>query len=482
MKYKHLAGLVFNQPLLCTEDYAETILAVMGEDFGVDPSAYSVNSTEAREQSVKLEGDGTFVLPIIGSMTHRASSLDALSGIQSYQDIKNKLQAAVDDPKVKSILLDVDSPGGTVSGAFDLRDYILSIRGKKPIVALARDSMASAAYLISSATDKVYTTQTGRVGSIGVVAMHVDKTEAVKRQGIKPTFLYKGHYKTAGNAFEKLEGEKFDYLQDGINSSYELFVNAVAESRGLKAEAIRDTEARVYLGKAAVEAGLADSVKSYEEVIEELASQREYNSKSINLKGPKMDKDKLENAETDVVQLSAEVEKLKTANETLQALIIGEGYKITAEGLVKESEPEMIEVAGVMTDKASLPEHVVTALESAAKEKEEATLKADATAALPNFAEDQAVTLFSALSNLDEDAKEKTLTALKSADTALGQLMKEDGETDTTPDLVSYKDKLDAMIQSAQAEHNVSRAKATADVLETAEGKALWKQVMKEDK
>jgi len=218
--YLHLHELIFNKPHLCTPEYAETVMAVLADKLGVEEGLFSVKSEGKDQKDEHLYGS-TQVIPIIGSMVHRGSSLDAMSGITSYQSIKASIQSAMEDPRVECVLLEMDSPGGSVAGAFDLKDYILEAKTTKPIYAIANDSMASAAYLIGSACTQVYATQTSRVGSIGVVAMHVDQSEKNKKDGIKPTFISAGDYKVAGNPHEKLEGSALEYLQDSVNESYD---------------------------------------------------------------------------------------------------------------------------------------------------------------------------------------------------------------------------------------------------------------------
>ena len=460
MNNKHrLLSLVFNTPHLCTPEYAEVVLTVLK---GETPES------EPKEGRDKNLSDGTLILPIEGSMTHKAGFLDAASGIQSYESIRSTLEDALKDPKVKSVLLDMDSPGGSVAGAFDLRDYIKSY--DKPIYALARDSMASAAYLIGSACDKVYTTQTGSVGSIGVVAMHLDQSEANKTRGIKPTFIHAGAMKTAGNPHEKLEGEALDYLQDSVNQSYDMFVNAVADVRDIDAQAIRDTEARVYRGEKAVEIGLADGVRTFEAALEELAN---LSPKRVSTNPYKQKGIRMENEEMTLEAAVEEATKLKAENEKLRGQVLEAGFKITKEGLVAPeavTEPEMIEVAGVMTDKATLPDHVIEALETAAN----AELREKAKEVLPNFKLESAMAL---VKNFSED--EKILEDLKAADYLLGSFLEEKGQT-LDPDLESAQDKLDNLIQSHMKEKDVDIHKARAAVQQTKEGMALIRQAREE--
>ncbi len=464
-KFENLASLVFNQAHLVTPEYAETIMCVLADKLHLDAEGLFIQGEEAREQEeTKIKGNGTYVLSILGSMTHRASSLDALSGIQSYSAIKAELQEALNNPQVKSIILDMDSPGGTVAGAFDLRDFILESRGTKPIVALANDNMNSAAYLIGSAADEVYITQTGKAGSIGVVAMHIDRSKQNEEAGVKPTFIYAGDYKTAGNPHEPLGEDSLGYLQESVNQSYDMFVKAVAETRGLSEQAVRDTEARVYMGEKAVSAGLADGVTTMDALLEKLAQEpRVVETKS---RGKMMDND-METLAAELASAQEQVEKLTTDNESLRGHIIAEGYVITAEGISRKEEPEMMEFNGEMVAKADIPAPVLEALEASAKEKADAELTAKAKTELPNF------DLNVAKSLLSGDLSDETLTALKSADAALDAGFEEQGESDADGEMGSADSMLDAMVQDYMKENDVDEIAAFAAVAATAEGARL---------
>lgn len=455
-EYLKLKSLVFNQAHLCTPDYAETVLSVLEDRIGIEEGAYE-SKEEAKERREANMLGSTYVMPILGSMTHRAGFLDAMSGIQSYQSIKSDIEAAMADPKVKDIVIEMDSPGGTVAGAFDLRDYIIEAKNTKPIYAHANDSMASAAYLIGSACTKVYASQTAGVGSIGVVAMHVDQSEADKQKGIKPTFIHAGAYKTAGNPHEPLEGEAKDYLQKSVDDSYEMFVNAVAESRGLDAADIRATEARVYKGKEAMKLGLVDDVISLDSLLQQLASDSQPRVFSQMSKGERMDK--MEKLEADFAQVSAE-------NERFKAALIENGFVIKADRIEMKQEAEFIEISGETVNKADIPAVVLAELESAANERVDAALTATATEMFPNLALDVAKE-FASL-----DLSEAALETLKGADAMVGSNMEETGES-VSEDMLSAKEKLDAAIESHMEEHGVSKIKAQAELQKTAEGRAL---------
>ena len=471
-KYIHLQDMLFNQPHLCTPQYAETVLSVVGDKFGVDTSAFGVDGEQKENRSPNMVGD-PYVMPIIGSMVHRGGSLDALSGIQSYQSIQSELQEAIDNPAVKQVVLDIDSPGGSVAGAFDLKDFISEAKEKKPIYAMARDSMCSAAYLIGSAATEVYATQTAQVGSIGVVAMHMDQSEANKKQGVKPTFIYAGDYKTAGNPHEKLEGDALEYLKESVEDAYQMFVSAVAENRGLDEQAIRDTEARVYRGEKAVEIGLVDGIKSYDTLLEELANnsqQRVYSYQSI--KGDNMTKES-EKLEADTAQISAEVDALKAENEGLRKALIENGFKITKDGVeapeaTQEAPKETLEVNGKTVDLSAMPEEAAAALKDMVAAQEDSALEAKAKEMFPHMDIAAAKELASV------DLSEEAMSALKAADALMAEQFEEAGESAKQGDMTDPTEKLNGMITDYMEEHKVNEAKATAAVMETAEGRKAY--------
>lgn len=305
-----IAGLVLNTPLMVTPDHAETVLAILGERVGVDATEMAKGDGGARfgSSEPKMVGRGTLMIPIVGSLTHRATGMQAMSGVLDYGAIERTIEAGMQDTDVNSILLDMSTPGGAVSGAFDLRDYIFAQRGRKPIISIARDSMASAGYLIGSATDRVLTAQTGMVGSIGVVFAHVDRSKQLDMQGVKPTFIHAGAQKVAGNSAEPLSDEAREMLQDSVNQTYEQFVAAVVEARGMSASAVKGTEARVFSGAVAVEQGLADEVATLSSAIESLSADAPRSYSSMSIEGTStMDEEKLraEGASSERARISA---------------------------------------------------------------------------------------------------------------------------------------------------------------------------------
>ncbi|BBO92058.1 S49 family peptidase [Desulfosarcina ovata] len=211
----------------------------------------------------------TAVLDIFGPLVHRNGGL--MGWIQgegaAYEDIRAFLSDALADDSVDQVVLNIDSPGGEVAGVFDLADLIYNSRGIKPITAIANESALSAAYLIASAADKVYLSRTASVGSIGVMALHVDQSGAEEKAGLKFTPIYAGERKNDFSPHGPLGEAAFKLAQEKINTTYDLFVQTVARNRGLSESAIRQTEAGIYTGAEAVKLGLADEIQSFNKLV-----------------------------------------------------------------------------------------------------------------------------------------------------------------------------------------------------------------------
>lgn len=277
MNYPHLAARIFNTPLLIHQAKLDAIVHGLGPRFGIDaapqPEAY-LTPTPKREPGGYRVVDGVAVIDVFGVLAHR-SGFDAKSSyIQGYDGLARQFAAALADPQAKAILLNIDSPGGEVAGAFQLADQIRAARGVKPIHAIAGDLAASAAYLIASAADTLSVTRTGEVGSIGVVMRHVDFSGALAQEGIRVTYIHAGSHKIDGNPYQPLPASVQADLQVQVDHYYGLFVDAVAASRkGMTRESIRATEARMFTAEQAVQMGLADIIVSPDQRIDQISKQ-----------------------------------------------------------------------------------------------------------------------------------------------------------------------------------------------------------------
>lgn len=256
-----LAQRITNTPLMIQPEKLDIILGVMGDRIGLD--APPATDAKAPGPRVPVEGRANIaVISVYGSLVHRTMGLDALSGLMSYEAIRYDFRAAMADPDVDAILLDVDSPGGEVAGVFDLADEIFEARNDKPIYALVNESAFSAAYLLASQANTIFIPRTAQAGSIGVIAVHVDQSGWDAKTGVKYTPIYAGSQKNDYSPHQALKPEVHARLQESINGVYDLFCSTVARGRGSTPDIFRATEAGIYRGELAVSAGLADQVMS----------------------------------------------------------------------------------------------------------------------------------------------------------------------------------------------------------------------------
>ncbi len=231
----------------------------------------------SRRQDYTVTESGIAVIPIVGPLVARGDWLTTLLGATEYGAVADALAAAADDPAVRGILLEVDSPGGEVGGLFDLVETIGSIKAQsaKPLWAVASEAALSAAYAIASAADRLYLTRTGEVGSVGVVAVHLDESGADAIAGLKWTLIRAGARKIDGNPHEPLSPRATANIQADVDTLYTELVALVAGNRGLGGDAIRATEAAIYRGEKAVKAGLADRVGTVPQAIADLEAAME---------------------------------------------------------------------------------------------------------------------------------------------------------------------------------------------------------------
>lgn len=275
-RFPHLAQRVFNRPVAILPEKAEVIMAVLADRLGVTemfrpgsqikPAAwFDDDDWEPREPTAaETRGyeivAGTAIIEISGTLVQKTGSLQPFSGMTGYDGIRQCFLNALADPEVAAIVLDIDSPGGEVSGCFDLVDTIYQARGAKPIWSILNESAFSAGYALASAADRITVPRTGGVGSIGVVCCHVDWSKALSGAGIAVTFIQYGARKTDYCSEKPLSADARDRLQEEIDTMGRLFVDTVARNRNIAASVVQATEAATYLGAAGVDANLADAV------------------------------------------------------------------------------------------------------------------------------------------------------------------------------------------------------------------------------
>jgi capsid assembly protease len=255
----HIAGRVLGTPLVIGQVKLEAILSALGPRIGIEAPA-AMDGDVRRRRSCSVTSEGIAMIPVFGTLVKRAGTVEAASGLTSYSDLETEILDAATDPAVRAILLDADSPGGEAGGVFDLADLVYEARGHKPVWAVADEEAFSGAYAIVSAAERIIVPRTGGVGSIGVVAVHVDRSARDAMEGYRYTTVFAGARKNDFNPHQAFHGEARATLQAEVDRIHELFVQTVARNRGMTVDAVRKTEAGLFFGEAAVRAGLADEM------------------------------------------------------------------------------------------------------------------------------------------------------------------------------------------------------------------------------
>lgn len=284
-QYLRASSLLFNQPLLVTPDmldlgvrWANQAMSLNIVNLGAAAPAMwaddeSVDRLAMAEEQRRtaIAQTGIEVVPVSGVLVSRGSHVSMCETMTSYEALRGQLQRAVADPQVERIVLDIDSPGGSAVGAFELAADIRAMTQQKPITGLVNFMAYSGGYLLGSACTELVVSQTSGVGSIGVIASHLDRSKMEEGMGVKVTTVFAGAHKNDLTPHEPLSEQSLRYLNEVVQESYQLFVNAVAEYRGLSVQQVIATEAGLYRGAAGITAGLADRLQSPQQAVDDLS-------------------------------------------------------------------------------------------------------------------------------------------------------------------------------------------------------------------
>lgn len=241
-----------------------------------DETLFQVNTDRVLRDSRKQmaaasTGSGIAVLPLYGVVTQRGNMVDDISGpgSSSTQQFTSILRQMLADDTVGQILIDIDSPGGSVYGVSELASEIVKARAQKPVIAVANSLAASAAYWIGCSASEFYVTPGGEIGSIGVWQAHFDYSKALEEDGVKPTLISAGKYKVEGNPYVPLDEQAQAFMQSRVDDYYNAFIEAVAKGRGVSVADVRTGmgEGRVLGAEAALAAGMVDGIATFDDVL-----------------------------------------------------------------------------------------------------------------------------------------------------------------------------------------------------------------------
>jgi signal peptide peptidase SppA len=362
MKYMRLAERLFNRPLMISEAKLNVVQHYFTQHAGLTINGSAVPTVEAVEvtdrerlQAGYSVKNGIGMIGIYGPLMHRVLAAEFPSGgPTTYAEIRKAFDLAMADDEVMGIVLDVDSPGGEVSGVFDLGDHIYKSRAIKPITAVVNESAFSAAYLLASAAGKVIVPRTGGCGSIGVIATHTEFSRWEEETGITVTHVYAGDRKADFSPHQPLTDEAAASLQEMVNDNYKMFVETVARNRGISKKEVIDTQAGIYEGQKAVTAKLADQVSPVDKAI---ASARKG-------KGTRLIAASAQSKATRKENKKMPIEELREQNPDLVAQIENEARK----GMISQADADAAKASAVTAEVESIMALVTASVgEDAAK-------------------------------------------------------------------------------------------------------------------
>ena len=267
MRYPHIIAAFAAEPWAMQREKLEAVVRLLafqaaGGKYEADEIQARISDRQAHE--VARSDGGVLVLPLVGIMSQRLNAMDNISGGGgvSTDALGDSFSAAVADDQIKAIVLDIDSGGGSTYGVEDLGGRVRAARGIKPIIAQVNSVAASAAYWIASQADEIVVTPGGLAGSIGVYAVHEDISDALAKEGIKPTIIKAGENKAELTGYTPLSDEAKAAVQDRVDQEYAKFVKAVAAGRDTTVSTVKGSmgQGRVFGVDDLLRRGMADRV------------------------------------------------------------------------------------------------------------------------------------------------------------------------------------------------------------------------------
>ncbi len=237
------------------------------------PAGVSIGAAAPRSSSYARTAAGSIaVLPLYGTILQRANIMTDMCGGTSTQSFTARFREAMADETIGQILIDIDSPGGSVYGVGELAAEIMAARATKPVVAIANSLAASAAYWVGCSASEFFVTPGGEVGSIGVWQAHEDWSKAMDDAGIKTTLISAGKYKVEGNPYEPLGGDAQEYMQSRVLDYYGAFTKAVAKGRNVGIDQVRSGmgQGRALGADAALTENMVDGVMTFDDVVKRM--------------------------------------------------------------------------------------------------------------------------------------------------------------------------------------------------------------------
>lgn len=262
MKLPQILNILQNEPLLCSNDYRAVLLDILRDHAEMEKSEFVASRTGRSSSGSELcveqaeTRDGICIIPVGGPMGIGLGEFEKGAGCVDMDDVTAELDEAEADDDVNAIILNFDSPGGSVNGTWELCDRILAV--EKPIYAFTRGMMCSAAFAAAAATDGIFATKTATVGNIGVYTTFMDLSKMAQMAGITVKVFASGPIKGIATRGTSLSPEQEIFLQQNIMRMAKIFFDHVRSTRAAITD--QDMGGQFYQGEEAVQRGFLDGV------------------------------------------------------------------------------------------------------------------------------------------------------------------------------------------------------------------------------
>jgi len=217
------------------------------------------------------EENGVAIIPVAGVIGHKVSPIAKMLGAVDTLDVIAAIELAAEDDEIDTIILDVDSPGGTVGGVPELAETVEEVQksGAKKIYAYTDSMMASAAYWMAAGANGIFSAPSAEVGSVGVYLPVMDTSKALAEKGVTVEIFKSGKYKAAGFPGVALDEEVRKHLQLEVMETYNEFAGFVKKYRAdLNYEYL---QGQTLTGRKAAEVGMVDgTAKNLDSLLQKL--------------------------------------------------------------------------------------------------------------------------------------------------------------------------------------------------------------------
>lgn len=275
--YEHVLSFALSHPWNLEPQMLQVVAGILARRIaGVDVERAEIEAALVNRKNLPQPRAGSVaIIPVYGVIAPRLNMMSDISGGTTFEKLTGQLREAMANKAVRTVILDVDSPGGSVAGNAEFAAEIMRARTKKPIIAVAQYTMASAAYQLSAAATEIVAAPSARVGAIGTYTLHDDLSEAMAKEGVKRTYISAGEGKVDGNPAEPLSEQAHARMQATINEAYGQFVSNVVKGRGagMTTERVRNEwKAHVYSAAEALSLGMIDGIATLDETIARVLS------------------------------------------------------------------------------------------------------------------------------------------------------------------------------------------------------------------